>query len=165
MEIREENRIRAVPRGSRRTPPGKTMESPDLRALNSDFRRGLLPEFFGIEFEEVSSDSVRAYLRVDKRHLRPGGIVNGGVYLVLIETLGSISACLKIDTQLHNALGIQVTANHLGVAREGDTLIAVSRPVHVGRSTHVWEVEIRERGGKALSTGRITLLIVPRERP
>jgi uncharacterized protein (TIGR00369 family) len=132
--------------------------------LNSDFRRGLLPEFFGIEFDEVSSDSVRARLRADKRHLRPGGIVNGGVYLVLIETLGSISATQKIDMHRQNALGIQVTANHVGMAREGDTLIAVSRPVHVGRSTHVWEVDIREQGGRALSSGRITLLIVPRDK-
>jgi 1,4-dihydroxy-2-naphthoyl-CoA hydrolase len=162
MREQDKRRSRA---GSRRPSPGSTIESPDLTALNSSFRRGLLPEFLGIEFEEVSSDSVRASLRVDKRHLRPGGIVNGGVYLLLIETLGSISASLRIDMDRQNALGIQVAANHLGIAREGDTLIAVSRPVHVGRSTHVWDVDVRDRDGRALSTGRITLLIVARDKP
>lgn len=116
-------------------------------------------EYLGVHFDEVTKDSIKARLTVDKRHLRPGGIVNGGIYLMLIETLGSISSCLHIDLSRQNPLGIQVNANHLGVAKEGDTLIAFSKAVHIGRTTQIWEVTVENQKGKTLSSGRITLLI------
>lgn len=131
--------------------------------LNNDFSKGLLPEFFGIHFEEVGKDFVRATMIVEDKHTRPGGIANGGVYLTLIETLGSVSASCVIDWRKFNPLGIQVSANHTGVAQKGEKLTAVSKAVHVGRSTHIWEVDISNEKGKLLSSGRITMMIVPRQ--
>jgi len=131
--------------------------------LNNEFGKGHLPEFFGIHFEEVGKDFVRASLVVENKHVRPGGIANGGVYLTLIETLGSVSASCVIDFQKFNALGIQVSANHTGVAMKGEKLSAVSKAVHIGRSTHIWEVNISNEKGKLLSSGRITMMIVPRQ--
>jgi 1,4-dihydroxy-2-naphthoyl-CoA hydrolase len=130
--------------------------------LNSGYGEHLLPQAFGINFTAVGEDFVKASLVVSQQHLRPGGIANGGVFLVLLETLGSVSACLSIDMEKYNALGIQVTANHTGSAKLGDQLLATSRAIHVGRSTHIWEVDVENQAGKLISTGRITLLIVPR---
>ena len=115
----------------------------------------------GFTFTEVRSNSLCGTLKVDDRHLRPGGILNGGISLLLIETMGSASACCGIDFEKENALGLQVSANHLGIALRGDQLRIVSKPIHIGRSTHIWEVNIENQDQKPVSTGRITLMITP----
>lgn len=121
--------------------------------------KGQLPEAFGIDIVEVGSDSMTGRLTVDERHLRPGKIMNGGVSLVLIETLGSFSSYLHINPQTQNAFGIQVTANHLSIAKPGDVLTAKSSAVHIGRTTQVWDVNITNQNGKMVSSGRITMLV------
>jgi len=117
-------------------------------------------ETLGLEFSEFGSDFLAGTLVVDERHLRPGGIVNGGVYLGLIETVASVAARCAIRGEKKNSLGIQVSANHLGVAVPGDKLTAIARPIHVGRSTHLWSVSIENQKGKLVSTGTITMMIV-----
>jgi len=118
-----------------------------------------LPEKFGIEIIEVGDDFMVGKLTVDERHLRPGKIMNGGVSLVLIETLGSFSSYLYLNPQTHNAFGIQVSANHISIARPGDILLAKSSVVHIGRTTQIWDVNISNQVGKLVSSGRITMLI------
>lgn len=131
----------------------------DIATARQIFIKGQLPESFGIEISAVEKDSVTGRLVVDERHLRPGNIMNGGVSLVLLETVGSISTCLFIDPKKYNAFGIQVNANHLSVARPGDVLSARSTPVHIGKTTQVWDVNITNQNGKLVSSGRITMLV------
>lgn len=135
------------------------MSSLSLEAINKVFTKGQLPESFGITVTEVGKDSVTGELKVDERHLRPGNIMNGGVSLVLIETMGSVSSCLYIDMDKQNAFGIQVSANHLSVARPGDILTAKSSAVHIGKTTQIWDVNISNQKGKLVSSGRITMLV------
>lgn len=130
-----------------------------LEKFKEIFTHNQLPETFGIELIAVDKDSVTGTLVVDHRHLRPGNIMNGGVSLVLIETMGSVSSCLYLDVERQNAFGIQVSANHLGMARPGDILVAKSKAVHVGKTTQVWDVNINNQNGKLISTGRITMLV------
>lgn len=118
-----------------------------------------LQKLIGFEVAEVVSDSVTLTLTVDERHLRPGGIMNGGISLLLIETAGSFSSYNLIDKEKQNTFGIQVSANHLAVALPGDKLTIKTEAVHVGRSTHVWDVMITNEKGKKVSSGRITLMI------
>ncbi|WP_408097155.1 PaaI family thioesterase [Peredibacter sp. HCB2-198] len=113
----------------------------------------------GISMTKIEDKSVTATLTVDHRHLRPGNIMNGGVSLVLIETVGSFSSYLLIDTKKQNSFGIQVSANHLSIARPGDVLTAKSEAVHLGRTTHIWDVNISNQNGKLVSSGRITMLV------
>lgn len=133
-----------------------------IEMLREVFVKNQLPESFGIDLLHVGKDSVTGVLVVDERHLRPGNIMNGGVSLVLLETVGSVSSSLFIDFKKQNSFGIQVSANHLAVARPGDRLEAKSRAVHIGRTTHLWEVEISNQDGKVVSSGRITMLITER---
>jgi 1,4-dihydroxy-2-naphthoyl-CoA hydrolase len=122
--------------------------------------KGTLSETLGLEFVEIGADFVKGALTVDSRHLRPGGIVNGGVYLAMIETVASVAARCAIHGKAKNSLGIQVNANHLKVAVPGDRLTATARPIHLGKSTHLWDVAIENQNGKLVSRGTITLLIV-----
>ncbi len=135
------------------------MSNLSLESINNVFTKGQLPESFGITVTEVGKDSVTGELKVDERHLRPGNIMNGGVSLVLIETMGSVSSCLYIDMDKQNAFGIQVSANHLSVARPGDILTAKSTAVHIGKTTQIWDVNITNQKGKLVSSGRITMLV------
>jgi 1,4-dihydroxy-2-naphthoyl-CoA hydrolase len=134
-------------------------EKISLEQIRERSIRNQLPEALGIDFTEVSENSLTGTLTVDERHLRPGNIMNGGVSLVLIETIGSMSSYLVIDPEKQNAFGIQVSANHLSVARPGDTLTAKSLAVHIGRSTHIWDVVITNQFGKLVSSGRITMMV------
>ena len=118
-----------------------------------------LQKLIGFEVAAVTRDSVSLTLKVDERHLRPGGIMNGGISLLLIETAGSFSSYNLIDKEKQNTFGIQVSANHLAVANPGDELTIKSEAVHLGRSTHVWDVTITNQKGKKVSAGRITLMI------
>ena len=135
------------------------MSNLTIESINKVFTSGQLPESFGIKITEVTKDSITGELTVDERHLRPGKIMNGGVSLVLIETMGSVSSCLFIDMEKQNAFGIQVTANHLSVARPGDILTAKSMAVHIGKTTQVWDVNITNQKNKLVSSGRITMLV------
>lgn len=131
----------------------------NLEDIKKHSIKGQLPEAFGIDIVEVGENSMTGTLTVDERHLRPGNIMNGGVSLVLIETLGSLSSYLYIDPKEQNAFGIQVSANHIGIARPGDVLTAKSAPVHIGRTTQIWDVTISNQMGKQVSSGRITMLV------
>ena len=123
-------------------------------------RRGPFSDFLGVELVEVGSDFLKSKLTVRQDHLRSGGIMNGGVSLGIIETVGSTaSACVLAETG-ENCLGIEVSANHLRTAKVGDVLTATARPIHVGRKMHVWEVSIENQDKKAVSSGRITMMIV-----
>lgn len=130
-----------------------------LQDIKTYFFKDQLPETFGLDITHADKESVTGTLTVDARHLRPGRIMNGGVSLVLIETIGSISSSMHIDVTKQNAFGIQINANHLAQARPGDHLEAKSKIVHLGRTTHVWDVDITNQLGKKISSGRITMLL------
>ena len=132
--------------------------------INRTFIDQQLPGSFGITFSEIKGEGeffvpIAAHLTVDHRHLRPGNIMNGGVSLVLIETIGSIAASCFVDLKTQNPLGLQVSANHLTIAHPGDQLTATASAVHVGKTTHIWEVIIVNQKEKVVSSGRITCLI------
>lgn len=131
----------------------------DLETLKNVAIKGQLPEAFGIEITKIEKNSITGTLTVDHRHLRPGNIMNGGVSLVLIETMGSFSSYLTIDPKKQNSFGIQVNANHISIARPGDVLTAKSEAVHIGKTTQIWDVNITNQNGKLVSSGRITMLV------
>jgi len=131
-----------------------------LKAIIENVGGNNFSDSIGFKFVELGADFLRGKLTVDDRHLRPGGIMNGGVSLAIIETVGSVAARCAIFGASKNTLGIQVNASHLTIARPGDELTATARPVHVGRSTHLWDVTIENQNGKLVSSGRITLLVV-----
>jgi 1,4-dihydroxy-2-naphthoyl-CoA hydrolase len=145
--------------------------------LDKVFTQDQLPQFFGITFSQAHQNlilkdlpklakegdfPISCQLTVDDRHLRPGKIMNGGVSLVLIETMGSIAASCVIDIEKENPLGLQVSANHLAVGYPGDVMTATTRAVHIGRTTHIWDVTIVNQNQKLICSGRITVLIAQR---
>lgn len=112
----------------------------------------------GIEFLEVGDDFIRARAPVDARTLQPAGILHGGVSVVLAETLGSCGAAWAAPDG-HQAVGLDINANHLRSVKTG-WVTGTSRPIHVGRSTQVWQIDLVNDDGQPTCVSRITMAIL-----
>jgi len=112
----------------------------------------------GIEFLEVGDDFIRARVPVDSRTRQPVGILHGGVSVVLAETLGSCGAAFASPAG-HRAVGLDINANHLRSVTEG-WVTGIARPIHVGRTTHVWKIDLSNEKGQLTCVSRITMAIL-----
>lgn len=132
---------------------------PDIEALNATLKN-TIGEVLDIRFESFEDDSISASMAVDARTHQPYGLLHGGASVVLAETLGSTASYLCIDTSRFYCVGLEVNANHLRGLRSG-RVHAVARPVHLGRSTHVWDIRLTGDDGKPSCISRLTMAIVP----
>ncbi|MDB5879074.1 MAG: esterase [Variovorax sp.] len=115
----------------------------------------------GIEFIEIGDDFLRGRVPVDKRTVQPFGLLHGGVSVVLAETLGSVGA-MYASPEGHRAVGLDINANHLRAATAG-WVTGTARPIHRGRTTQVWQIEMADDAGNAVCISRITMaMLLPR---
>jgi 1,4-dihydroxy-2-naphthoyl-CoA hydrolase len=112
----------------------------------------------GIEFLEVGDDFISARVPVDHRTHQPFGLLHGGVSVVLAETLGSCGAYYA-SPEGHLAVGLDINANHIKGVKTG-WVTGVARPVHMGRTTHVWQIDLRNEAGELVCASRITMAIL-----
>lgn len=129
-----------------------------LNALN----QGTLMESLGIEFTEVGNDFLCAKMPVDERTFQPMGLLHGGANVALAESLGSFGTYLMIDTKTHYGVCIEINANHVGSAMEGYVFGKASL-LHKGKTTHVWNAEIRDGSNRLISYSRMTIMVLERK--
>jgi len=115
----------------------------------------------GIEITELTPSRVVATMPVDDRTRQPFGILHGGASVALAETVASIAGTLNVDLKLFNVVGVEINANHIKAKREG-VVTGTATPIHVGRSTQVWQVMIVDEQGKTVCISRCTLAVVPK---
>lgn len=130
-----------------------TVEALTLRGKNS------LSDHLGIEFVAVGENSITAKMPVDDRTRQPMGLLHGGASVVLAETLGSIAALHCVDTETHTIVGLEINANHIKSAKSGWVYGEV-KPIHIGRSTHIWQIEITNEVGQLMCISRITIAVL-----
>lgn len=97
----------------------------------------------GIELTELGPDYLKGRMPVDRRTVQPYGILHGGATCMLAETLGSVASGLCIDPDTKFTVGSVITANHLRRA-DGGFVTGTARPVHLGRTKHVWEILVHD---------------------
>ncbi len=119
-------------------------------------------EHLGIVFTDIQEDSLTATMPVDKRTLQPYGLLHGGASVALAETLGSVAAHLSVDSDRYLTVGLEINANHIKSARSG-IVTGTARPIHIGRSTHVWSIDIVNEAGQLVCTSRITMAIIAKK--
>ncbi len=135
---------------------------PTLHVLN-DISKNSMGEHLGIEFTEFGDDFITASMPVDHRTVQPFRILHGGASVALAETLGSVASVLCLsDMSKYQAVGIEINANHLSSAREGSVVYGTVRSIRVGRTMHVWNIEIKNAEGKLVCVSRLTVAIVER---
>lgn len=132
--------------------------TPDLDALNR-LNVDTAVSTLGIAITEVGDDFLRGTMPVDRRTVQPYGILHGGVSVVLAETLGSQASYLVIDPSKFRCVGLDINANHIRAVSSG-TVVGTARPIHLGRTTHVWEIRIETEDGKLVCISRITMAIL-----
>jgi 1,4-dihydroxy-2-naphthoyl-CoA hydrolase len=115
-------------------------------------------ERLGLEFLEVGDDFIRARVPVDSRTRQPHGLLHGGVSVLLAETLGSCGASYASPPG-QRVVGLDINANHLRGATKG-WVTGITKPVHIGRSTHVWHIDIHDDDGKLTCVSRITMAVL-----
>jgi uncharacterized protein (TIGR00369 family) len=115
----------------------------------------------GIEFLEVGEDFIRARVPVDKRTQQPYGLLHGGVSVVLAETLGTCGA-VGASPEGYRAVGLDINANHIK-GTSGGWVTGTARPVHIGRTTQVWQIDLHNEAEELTCVSRITLaMLAPR---
>ncbi len=121
--------------------------------------QGTMLEHLGIEFLEINEDNLKARMPVDRRTIQPAGILHGGASATLAESLGSVAANLCVDQSKKVCVGLDINANHIRTARTG-WVTGVVTPIHVGRSTHIWQIRIEDEAGRLVCVSRITMAVL-----
>lgn len=129
-----------------------------VEALNAS-NPGTLNEALGIRFTEIGADYLRGTLPVDPRTRQPYGLLHGGASVALAESLGSVAGWLSLPADGGRTMGLEINANHVRAITDG-VVTGTARPLHLGRSTQVWEVRIEDAQGRLTCVSRITLVVV-----
>ncbi|HXB12148.1 MAG TPA: hotdog fold thioesterase [Bacteroidia bacterium] len=135
------------------------LQTPSLEELNK-FAKNTILEVLDIKITGVGEDYLEATMPVDKRTHQVYGILHGGASVVLAETLGSMGAMLTIDQSKFHCVGIDINANHIKAVKTG-LVTGRATPIHTGRSTQVWGIEIKNDAGEIVCISRITMAVVP----
>lgn len=117
-----------------------------------------LVRHLGIEITEVGDDYLKASMPVDHRTHQPMGILHGGASVALAETLGSLGAQMCAEPGFY-VVGLEINANHIRGVRQG-TVYGVATPIHVGRSTQVWNIRIADEQDKTVCISRLTMSVL-----
>ena len=123
--------------------------------------KGNMAEYLGIEITEVGEDFLKATMPIDQRTRQPYGLLHGGASVVLAETLGSVGAAFVVDRSKYDCVGLEINANHLRGVRDG-FVTGTARPVHIGKTTQVWDIRIHDNRDKIVCISRITIAILKR---
>ncbi|HWT16906.1 MAG TPA: hotdog fold thioesterase [Patescibacteria group bacterium] len=113
----------------------------------------------GIRITEVGDDFLRGTMPVDARTMQPFGLLHGGASVALAETLGSMAGWMCLPDDGSRCVGLEINANHLKAMRDGE-VTGTARPLHLGRSTQVWEIRITDADDALVCISRLTLAVV-----
>ncbi|MDX1628946.1 MAG: hotdog fold thioesterase [Fulvivirga sp.] len=133
--------------------PNITVE--DLNKMN----KNTMMEHLDLEFTGIGEDYITAKMPVDHRHHQPYGLLHGGASVVMAETLGSVAAHLSVKSENRFCVGLEINANHIKSVKSG-YIHGITKPIHVGRSTQVWEIKISNEQDQLVCVSRITMAVV-----
>ncbi|MBU6469689.1 MAG: hotdog fold thioesterase [Gammaproteobacteria bacterium] len=125
------------------------------------YQQQSLVTHLGIRYTEVGEDYLKATMPVDARTKQPAGILHGGASATLAETLGSTGANLVVDRSKTLCVGLELNCNHIRAMREGQ-VTGTARPLHIGKSTQVWEIRITDDQERLVCVSRITMAVLDR---
>ena len=129
-----------------------------LDKLNS-YNRNTLMETLGIVFTDFGADYLTAKMPVTTKVYQPQGILHGGATASLAETVGSCALSFFLNDDTKIIKGLEFSINHVKSVREG-YVYATARPIHKGRTTHLWEVKVIDGDNNLVSICKITNIVL-----
>ncbi|AFL84810.1 hypothetical protein Belba_2244 [Belliella baltica DSM 15883] len=132
-----------------------------LDTLNN-LGKGSMTDFLDIKFTKIGEDYLEATMPVDSRTKQPLGLLHGGANIVLAETLGSVAATCLVDHQKQYCVGLEINANHLKSVKAG-YVTGITKPIHIGKKTQVWEIKIYTDQKELSCISRITMAVIDKK--
>lgn len=129
-----------------------------LEDLNN-LSHNTMAEALGMVFTEIGEDYLKATMPVDNNTRQPYGLLHGGASAALAETLGSVAASLCIDRERFICVGLEINCNHVRGKKDG-VVTGMATPLHIGASTHVWDIKIHDERQKLVCVSRLTMAIL-----
>ncbi|RFM28133.1 hotdog fold thioesterase [Deminuibacter soli] len=133
--------------------PGLT--AADLQPLG----KNTMGDHLGMQFVEVGPDYIKATMPVDHRTHQPMGLLHGGASVALAETVGSVASACVVNQDKFNCVGLEINANHIRGVRSGE-VTATCKPLHIGGSTHVWDIQIHDEHNRLVCISRLTVAVL-----
>ncbi|EKB48555.1 hotdog fold thioesterase [Cecembia lonarensis] len=133
----------------------------DLDTLNN-WGKNTMTDFLDIQFTKIGEDFLEATMPVVDKTKQPLGLLHGGANVVLAETLGSVAATLTIDSKNQYCVGLEINANHLKSVKSG-LVRGVTKPIHLGKKTQVWEIKVYTESGHLSCISRITMAVLDKK--
>ncbi len=121
--------------------------------------KGNMAEAIGIEITEITSNTIKGKMPVDHRTIQSMRKLHGGASVAFAETLGSVASNLIVDNREFACVGLDINANHLRPVANG-FVYAEAKPIHIGKKTHVWSIEIKNEEGKMVCISRLTMSVI-----
>ncbi|MDE3183997.1 MAG: hotdog fold thioesterase [Bacteroidota bacterium] len=134
----------------------KKISVDDLKGIGAN----TMAEFLDLKWEEIGDNYLKLSMPVNTKTQQPYGFLHGGASCVLAETVGSVASALVIDQEKFYCVGLEINANHLRSVSEG-IVTATASPLHLGKSTHVWDIKIHDQEQKLFCVSRLTVAILP----
>jgi 1,4-dihydroxy-2-naphthoyl-CoA hydrolase len=116
-------------------------------------------DYLGMEWVEVGDNYLKIRMPVDERTKQPYGLLHGGASVALAETVGSVASHFVVDPEKFICVGLEINANHVRGVREG-FVTATCTPIHIGASTHVWDIKIHDNREKLVCVSRLTVAVL-----
>lgn len=135
----------------------KSITLDDIKDLGKD----TMAKHLGMEWVDIGENSLQLSMPVDEKTKQPYGILHGGASCALAETIGSVASALVIDREKFICVGLEINANHIRSAKDG-LVIGHCTPLHIGRSTHVWDIKIYDDNKRLICVSRLTVAIMPK---
>jgi 1,4-dihydroxy-2-naphthoyl-CoA hydrolase len=133
----------------------KSVKKEDIKP----FMPGTMSEHLGMEWVEIGEDFIKIRMPVDERTKQAYGLLHGGASCALAETVGSVASILVIDPKQYSCVGLEINANHIRSARDG-YVTGIAKPLHLGASTHVWDIKIYDGLNKLICISRLTIAVL-----
>ena len=127
-----------------------------------NFGKETMAHHLGMEWVEIGEDFLKLSMPVNEKTKQPYGILHGGASCALAETIGSVASALVIDRDKFICVGLEINANHVRSAKDG-LVTGHCTPLHLGKSTHVWDIKIYDENGKLICISRLTVAILPKK--
>jgi 1,4-dihydroxy-2-naphthoyl-CoA hydrolase len=134
----------------------------NVAALNQMGQNNMVGHL-AIEITEVGEDFIKASMPVDHRTKQPMGLLHGGASVALAETLGSVAATCTVNLEKQYCVGLEINANHIKSAREG-YVHGITRPIHIGKRTQIWEIKISNDAEELVCISRITMAVIDKKK-
>lgn len=133
-----------------------------LTEVNTIFDK-YMTKLLEIKAVEINDDNIIATMPITDNVRQPFGILHGGASVVLAESIGSVASNLIIDTEKYAGVGLDINANHIRSASKG-LLTATCSALHIGKTTHVWDIKMHDDNSKLICVSRLTVAIIEKSR-